>query len=81
MLSLAEYDFCDTKQELDYILNTVNNINHISTDNSKELKQLNDRLSRIEERINERCLNRQDVYFKKDIVFLAVFATILIAMF
>lgn len=80
MLS-SEYDFCDTKQELDYILNTVNTINHLSVDNSKYLKQINERLSAIENKINDKYLNRQERYSKRDIAFLAVLATVLIAVF
>jgi hypothetical protein len=77
MLSSTEYDFCDSKQELDYILNTVNNINHVSIGNSKDLKEINERLKILENKLND----KQEIYFKKDIIFFAIFATLLVAMF
>lgn len=82
MLSSTEYDFCDSKQELDYILNTVNTICHISNDNNKELKQVNDRLIALEQKLNTIPVNKDELYYRnKDIIFLAIFATFLISMF
>lgn len=78
MLNSTEYDFCDAKQELDYILNTVNSINHVSIENAKDLKHINDRLSKIEILINEHSKNKRNTRLKRDIVFFAFFITLLI---
>lgn len=84
LLTTTEYDFCDSKQELDYILNTVNTINHNTAgiitqtaDNTRDLKQINERLMLLERELIE----KKDIYFKKDLFIFVFFATVLITLF
>lgn len=77
-----EYDFCDSKQELDYIMNTVNNINYNTNEYAKSLKQINERLEILEKKINEQLTPKlQDKLNRRDMIFFAIIATFIITVF
>lgn len=79
-----ECPFCDSKQQLDYILNKVNTLEAKVEAQNDELRMLNNEifmLSAETRTLNHEIKQKTDLYFKRDLITFSILCAICVLSF